>query len=76
MAVGAADKLAGRFGGSGQTVLVVTHFHTGAWVIARLLGDAEARNIALGTAKISRLRQRPDGSFRLLSVNEEVFEGG
>ena len=75
MALGAAGLLERRFGGTGKTVLVVTHCHTGAWMIAELLGDPEARTIVLGTAKVSRLRQGPDGRYRLLSLNEKPFEG-
>ena len=75
MAVRAAELLNERFGGSGETVVLVTHFHTGAWIIAHLVGDKEARKIALGTAKLSRLGRDPDGSYRILSLNERPFEG-
>ena len=35
-----------------------------------LLGDEAPDEIALGTAKVTRLRQRPDGSFHIVTYND------
>ena len=71
----ATDLLRLRFGGSRKSILIVSHFHTGAWMIADLVGDRDAHKIALQTGKLTHLRQQPDGRFRIVSLNEERFTG-
>ena len=71
----ATDLLRLRFGGSRKSILIVSHFHTGAWMIADLVGDRAAHKIALQTGKLTHLRQQPDGRFRIVSLNEERFTG-
>lgn len=58
-----------RYSHSGKAVLIVSHFHTGARILAGLLGDPPVQAIALRTAAITHVRQEPGGGFRLVTLN-------
>ncbi len=74
MALRAADLVTQRFGGSGKTVLIVTHYHTGAWMISRWLDDEAARKFVLETSKLNHIRQHRDGRFELIALNGKPVE--
>lgn len=44
-------------------------------MIADLLAEPDAKQIALQTGKLTHFRQQSDGSFRIVSLDEEPFTG-
>lgn len=71
----AAALVRQRFSRTGRSVLIVSHFHTGAWLIADLLGDPAAQKLALRTGALTQLRQDGDGRFRIVTLNDAPFAG-
>jgi broad specificity phosphatase PhoE len=66
----AGDLIRSRFGGSGKSVLVVTHSCTGGRFIEDLLGLTLTGRFSPGNAALTHLRQEADGSFSLLMLND------
>lgn len=66
----AAKNLIERFGHSGKSVLIVGHNNAGGRLIEILLGLSPEGRFYLKNAAISHLRQREDGSFQLLMLND------
>lgn len=65
-----AKKLIERFGHSGKSVLIVGHNNAGGRLIEILLGLSPEGRFHLKNAAITHLRQRKDGSFQLLMLND------
>lgn len=63
----AVELLRERFGGRAQTVVVVTHFHSGSRMIELLLGEEPVARYQVPNAKLIHLQEQPDGSFKLLT---------
>ncbi len=76
MVARAVELIEARFGGSGKTVLVVAHYHTGSRLLTALLADDSPRVIRPANARLSHVRQDPDGQFRLLMLNDEDVDHG
>lgn len=60
-----------RFGGTDQRVLIVTHSCTGGRLIELFLGLKPSGRFSPKNATLSHLRQKEDGSFELVSLNEK-----
>jgi broad specificity phosphatase PhoE len=67
----AVDQILSRFGGTTQSVLLVTHSCTGGRLMELLLGLPPQGMLAPANAVVSHVRQRPDGGFDLLAYNGE-----
>ncbi len=65
------ELLKNRFGGSDKTVLIVTHSCTGGRLMELLLGLKPSGRFSPKNATLSHLRQKEDGRFELLSLNEK-----
>jgi len=59
-----------RFAGSGKRILIVSHYHIGSRLIEVLQGIEPDGRYKLSNAKITRLIEKGDGTFRLISMNE------
>lgn len=70
----AGDLIRSRFGGSGKSILVVTHSCTGGRFIENLLGLKPDGRFGPGNAALTHLRQQADGSFSLLMLNDVPFQ--
>lgn len=71
----AVDLLLERYGQSGKTLLLVGHFYAGRGLIETLLGyKDDDPSISLENTTVSHLRQLPDGTFKLLMLNNESRE--
>lgn len=66
----AVELILSRFAGTGQTVLLVSHYHTGSRLMPALMGEPPPRGIRPGNARLTHIRQEADGRFRLLMVND------
>jgi broad specificity phosphatase PhoE len=55
---------------SGKSVLIVTHHHAGGVLMSQLLGVARDSLPGLENARLTHLRELPDGRFKLLTINE------
>ena len=69
----AATLIRSRFGGTSQSVLVVTHSCTGSRIIENLLGLKPAGRFSPGNVALSHLREGPAGEFELLVFNDQPF---
>lgn len=70
----AGDLIRSRFGGSGKTLLVVTHSCSGARIIEDLLGLKRSGRFPVDNASLTHLRQGADGSFQLVALNGQPFQ--
>ncbi|NCC53380.1 MAG: hypothetical protein EOM20_19510 [Spartobacteria bacterium] len=68
------DMIVERFGNTGQKVVVMCHSCTGARLLEIFLGLEVKGRFAPKNASLSLLRQNPDGSFRMMSYNDEPCE--
>ena len=59
-----------RFAGSGQRILIVSHYHIGSRLLETLQGIEPDGRYKLANAGISHLIEKGDGSFQLVSVNQ------
>lgn len=66
----AVKMLVKRFGHSGKSVLIVGHHNAGGRLIEILLGLPPEGRFDLKNAAISHLRQRKDGTFKLIMLND------
>lgn len=69
----AVSLLKARYFDSGKSILIVTHHHAGAVLLAELLGVARDSLPGLENARLAHLRQQPDGSFTLLKINGKPY---
>jgi broad specificity phosphatase PhoE len=69
----AGELIRSRFGGSGQSVLIVTHSCSGARIIEDLLGLKLAGRFPVDNASVTHLRQEGD-TFQLLALNDKPFQ--
>ena len=76
MVARAVELIETRFGGSGKTVLVVAHYHTGSRLLTALLAGDPPRAIRPANARLSHVRQDADGQFRMLMLNNEELDHG
>lgn len=67
----AEELLKQRYFGSGKTILIVAHYHSGQVLIADLLGLTREDIPNLENARLTHLRQGSDGRFTLLSINDK-----
>lgn len=65
----AATLIKDRYSGSGKSILIVTHYHAGALLMAQLLGMERESLPGLENAGIAHLRQGADERFSLLMIN-------
>lgn len=65
----AATLIKDRYCCSGKSILIVTHYHAGALLMAQLLGMERESLPGLENAGIAHLQQGTDGRFSLLMVN-------
>lgn len=70
----ARDRILQQFGGTTQTILLVTHSCSGSRIMELLLGIRAAGRFAPANAAISLLREEAPGQFRLLLYNDAPFE--
>jgi broad specificity phosphatase PhoE len=68
----AVSMLKQRYFNSGKRILIVTHYHAGAVLMGELLGVSRDRLPGLKNARVSHLRQLPDGRFELLTINGQM----
>lgn len=71
----AARLIRQRFGQSGKSILLVLHYHSGAVLMAELLGTNRENVPHLKNARMTHLRQDDSGAFQLLQVNEQPDMG-
>jgi len=64
------EMLVARFGHSGKSVLIVGHYHAGGRLIEILSGLPPVGRFNLKNATLTHLRQRKDGSFQLMMLND------
>ncbi len=67
----AVQLIRSRFGGTTQSVLLVTHSCTGGRLMELLLGLPARGAISPGNAALCRLSEKPDGTFDLVLYNNE-----
>lgn len=65
----AATLIKDRYCCSGKSILVVTHYHAGALLMAQLLGMERGDLPSLENTGIAHLRQGADGRYSLLMIN-------
>ena len=65
----AEELLKQQYFGSGKTILIVAHYHSGQVLLADLLGKTRDEMPNLENAKLAHLQQGEDGHFTLLSIN-------
>lgn len=65
----AQQLLQQHYFGSGKTILIVAHYHSGQVLLAELLGISREELPGLENGKLTHLRQGDDGRFVLLSIN-------
>ncbi len=70
----AVDLVRTRFSGTDKTILLVSHYHTGARILTALLDEPPDRPIRPANARLTHLQQDPDGRFRLLRLNDQTVE--
>lgn len=68
----AVSLLKQHYYNSGKRILIVTHYHAGAVLMGELLGVSRDSLPGLKNARVSHLRQQPDGRFELLSTNGQM----
>ena len=67
----AVELVKSRFGGSDKSVLIVTHSCTGGRLMELFLGLKPSGRFSPKNATLSHLKQKEDGSFALVSLNEK-----
>ncbi|ATX81206.1 Broad specificity phosphatase PhoE [Mariprofundus ferrinatatus] len=65
----AYERLLKNYSGSGKTILVVGHYHSGGRLIEMLQGYYPEGNYQLWNARITQLQEQEDGSFSLIASN-------
>jgi len=70
----AHDLFLKEFRGSGKTILLVSHYHSGGRIMQLLLGQEPKGGFWLSNAKLWHLREQPDGTFKLLMMNDKVLD--
>lgn len=65
----ARDLISERFGGSGQSVLIVGHNLSGGRLIEMLMGKDPDGSDSPGNARLWHLQEQPDGKFKLIRFN-------
>ena len=70
----AVETIRDRFSHTGETVVVVSHFHMGRKLIGALTEQGEAATVILETGKITHLRQERDGRFRIIKLNDQPIK--
>lgn len=71
----AADLIRQRYGHSGKSILLVLHYHSGAVLMAELLGQDREQVPHLKNARLTHLRQDDAGQFHLLTANSRLDSG-
>lgn len=66
----AKQLLKQHYFGSGKTILIVAHYHSGQVLLAELLGISRDELPGLENGKLTHLHQGDDGRFVLLSIND------
>ena len=69
----AAELLKTRFGQSDESVLLVMHQYSGSCLMELLLGETPKRRYKLENAKLSKLEQNADGTFKLVVLNDQPY---
>jgi len=67
----AVDQILVRFGGTTQSILLVTHSCTGGRLMELFLGLPPQGSLSPANAVLSRLVQKSDGAFELATYNGE-----
>ena len=70
----AGDLIRSHFGGTTQSILIVTHSCSGGRLISELLGLKLNGRFSPGNAALTHLRQEADGRFSLRILNDEPFQ--
>lgn len=70
----AAQLIRQRYTHSGKTILLVLHYHSGAVLMAELLGQDRKNVPHLKNARLTHLRQDDQGNFHLVSANIQPGE--
>ena len=65
----AYERLLKSYSGSGKTILIVGHYHSGGRLIELLQRYYPEGNYQLSNGKITQLQENPDGSFNLIASN-------
>lgn len=68
----AVSLLKQHYYSSGKHILIVAHYHAGAVLMGELLGVGRDSLPGLKNARVSHLRQLPDGRFELLRINGQM----
>lgn len=69
-------RLRQRFDRTDKTILIVGHYHAGGHLIERLAGPAPTGRYALRNGRVSHLKQLPDGSWKVLTINGYSLKSG
>jgi len=71
---GAIERLVKRFGNTGQSVLLVGHGNNGRALLKLLVPkDAAGKGMPIDNTGIWMAEQQPDGTFRLMMLNDKPF---
>lgn len=73
MAARARALIDERFRDSGQSILIVTHYHTGQHILNEIVDHEPKRTLRLINARLSHLTQNEDGTFRLMTLNDVPY---
>ncbi len=69
----AVRLLKASYSNTGKTILIVTHYHAGGVLLGELLGVDRDSLPGLENARLTHLRQQPDGRFELLMINGQRY---
>lgn len=70
----AVELIRSRFAGTDQSVLIVSHYHTGSRLIPALLDEPPPRAVRPANARLSHVHQDDAGRFRLRMLNDRPIE--
>lgn len=68
----AVSLLKQHYYNSDKRILIVMHYHAGTVLMGELLGVSRDSLPGLKNARVSHLRQLPDGRFELLTINGQM----
>jgi len=68
-----AARILAQYAGSTNSLLIVSHYHTGRHLLKAFLPTPAPRGIRLMNTGLSRLQEQPDGTFRLLRLNDRPY---
>jgi broad specificity phosphatase PhoE len=73
MVADAVERIRQRFE-SGESVLIISHYHTSGRIMQSLLGPAAPRTLRPGNTRLNHLTPDEQGHFRLVILNDRPVE--